>query len=295
MPSAPPVTAVLNALTISLTLLFSEPVHWYEQPSSLHASSAPYFVGTKNGLVVTWLTNTNFRLPFAPKMPAAGLPLDWLVLWAFVVDGLLLPPHAEMMAVARPAPAPVSAVRRVIARQRDAGVSSSLPSAHSRRSIASFANSDSWSGTTAAPFPGQVGQSCRYSADPPDRSRSSAAIVHAHIWRVKRQAHREPAGRRRRRAADRLWNAGHRRSAAALGDAATRPAAPPAEARRAAKVNANSPDDGAAGTSTCILRASADRRHDLITRHERRTARPAPDGGDGRRRQARGRLAPDGV
>src|SRR3954463_14302396 len=74
MPSAPPVTAVLNALTISLTLLFSEPVHWYEQPSSLHASSAPYFVGTKNGLVVTWLTKTNFRLPFDPKMPAAGGP-----------------------------------------------------------------------------------------------------------------------------------------------------------------------------------------------------------------------------
>src|SRR4051812_32973904 len=165
MPSAPPVTAVLNALTISLTLLFSEPVHWYEQPSSLHASSAPYFVGTKNGLVVTWLTKTNFRLPFDPKMPAAGVPLDWLVDWALVVDGLLLPPHAEMMAVARPAPAPVSAVRRVIARQRDSGVSSSLPSTHSRRSIASLANSDSWSGTVA-PFPGQVGRSWRRGACP---------------------------------------------------------------------------------------------------------------------------------
>src|SRR3954465_7218588 len=162
MPSAPPVTAVLNALTISLTLLFSDPVHWYEQPSSLHASSAPYFVGTKNGFVVTWFTNTNFRLPFEPKMPEAGVPLAWLV-WAFVVDGELLPPHAAMIAVARPAPAPVRAVRRVIARQRASGVSCSLPSAHSRRSIASLANSDSWSGTVA-PFPGQVGRSRRRGA-----------------------------------------------------------------------------------------------------------------------------------
>src|SRR3954468_20796036 len=184
MPFAPLVMAVFIALTISLTFDVSEPVHWYEQPSSLHASSAPYFVGTKNGLVVTWLTNTNFRLPFAPKMPAAGLPLDWLVLWAFVVDGLLLPPHAEMMAVARPAPAPVSAVRRVILRQRDAGVSSSLPSAHSRRSIASFANSDSWSGITAAPFPGQAGQVAGTALTCPIALAPRRAIVHAHMVRV---------------------------------------------------------------------------------------------------------------
>src|SRR3954471_8348062 len=103
MPSAPPVTAVLNALTISLTLLFSQPVHWYEQPSSLHASSAPYLVGTKNGFVVTWLTKTNFRLPFEPKMPAAGVPLDWLV-WALGVAGGLPPPHAGMIRGAPPAP-----------------------------------------------------------------------------------------------------------------------------------------------------------------------------------------------
>src|SRR3954447_21093415 len=114
MPSAPPVTAVLNAFTISLTLLFSEPVHWYEQPSSLHASSAPYFVGTKKGFVVTWLTKTNFSLPLEPKMPAAGVPLD--VVCAVVDDGELLPPHAAMIAVARPAAPPVSAVRRVTAR-----------------------------------------------------------------------------------------------------------------------------------------------------------------------------------
>jgi hypothetical protein len=40
----------------------------------LHASSAPYFVGTKNGFVVTWLTRTNFSFGCEPKTPAAGVP-----------------------------------------------------------------------------------------------------------------------------------------------------------------------------------------------------------------------------
>src|SRR3954466_2664643 len=143
MPLGPLVIAVFMALTISFTLEFSDPVNWYEQPSSLQASSAPYFVGTKNGFVVTWLTKTNFSLAFEPKMPPAGVPLAAVLLCAFVLDGELLPPHAAMIAVARPAPAPVSAPRRVMARRRDWGVSSCFPSAHSRRSSASFAKSDS--------------------------------------------------------------------------------------------------------------------------------------------------------
>ena len=49
-------TALLIELTISDTLLVAEPVHVYEQPSSLHASAAPFWVGVKNTLVVTWLT-----------------------------------------------------------------------------------------------------------------------------------------------------------------------------------------------------------------------------------------------
>src|SRR4029079_2571879 len=57
-PSALPLIAVLVAVTISAHSEFCEPVHWYEQPSSLHASSAPYWVGVKNGLVVTWLMKT---------------------------------------------------------------------------------------------------------------------------------------------------------------------------------------------------------------------------------------------
>jgi hypothetical protein len=50
--------AAFIALTISATSEVAEPVHWWSQPSSRHASSMPYCVGTKNGLVVTWLTNT---------------------------------------------------------------------------------------------------------------------------------------------------------------------------------------------------------------------------------------------
>jgi hypothetical protein len=70
------------------------------------------------------------------------VPLDDVV-WAVDFDGELLPPHAAMIAVARPAAPPVSAVRRVTARIRRSGVSSSFESAHSRRSIASWAKSDS--------------------------------------------------------------------------------------------------------------------------------------------------------
>src|SRR3954466_14642097 len=97
MPSAPPVTAVLNAFTISLTLLFSEPVHWYLQPSSLHASSAPYLVGTKNGFVVTWFTSTNFSsVSSAKTFPP---PCAAAVEVAFEVP-VLLDPHAASIAAA---------------------------------------------------------------------------------------------------------------------------------------------------------------------------------------------------
>ena len=53
MPSALAVIAVLVASTISATTELTEPVHWYSTPSSLQASSAPYWVGVKNGFVVT--------------------------------------------------------------------------------------------------------------------------------------------------------------------------------------------------------------------------------------------------
>src|SRR5437764_15217952 len=59
IPSTPALIALFIAFTISPTLLVCEPVHWYEQPRSLHASAAPLWVGVKNGFVVTWLTNVN--------------------------------------------------------------------------------------------------------------------------------------------------------------------------------------------------------------------------------------------
>src|SRR4051794_11951888 len=121
------------ALTISLTLEFSDPVHWYEQPSSLHASSAPYLVGTKNGLVVTWLTSVNFSFPSpSPNTPVAGVPL-----WAEAFLSLSPPPHAFSANAARPAAPPVSAERRVTALQRCTTFGSSRSSVYSRRSITS--------------------------------------------------------------------------------------------------------------------------------------------------------------
>src|SRR3954471_24807002 len=71
-PSALPEIAVLVAFTISATTEFCDPVHWNEQPSSLHASSAPYWVGVKNGLVVTWLMKTNFQFGVFGKFPIAS-------------------------------------------------------------------------------------------------------------------------------------------------------------------------------------------------------------------------------
>src|SRR2546423_11008223 len=68
-PSALPEIAALVALTISGTAEVCDPVHWKEQPSRAHASCAPYCVGVKNGLVVTWLTKTNFQLGVLGQCP----------------------------------------------------------------------------------------------------------------------------------------------------------------------------------------------------------------------------------
>src|SRR5215211_7407590 len=79
MPSALPEIAVLVAFTISATLESLEPVNWNSQLSSAQASWAPYWVGVKNGLVVTWLTNTNRHFGVEGKSPApaaAALPPD---------------------------------------------------------------------------------------------------------------------------------------------------------------------------------------------------------------------------
>src|SRR5688572_28270818 len=98
-PSDLLVMAVLQASTISATTELTEPVHWYSSPSSLQASSAPYWVGTKNGFVVTWHTNANFHFGVCGKLPTAP------------AAGVLSSPHAASnadaanVALARPVPA----------------------------------------------------------------------------------------------------------------------------------------------------------------------------------------------
>src|SRR6266496_4580995 len=69
IPSALAEIAALVAFTISGTIEFWDPVHWWVVPSSVEASAAPYWVGTKNGLVVTWLTNTNRHFGVVGKSP----------------------------------------------------------------------------------------------------------------------------------------------------------------------------------------------------------------------------------
>src|SRR4029453_11993276 len=71
IPSALAEMAVFMALTISATIEPLDPVHWNSQLSSGEASWAAYWVGVKNGLVVTWLTNTNFHFGVVGKSPAA--------------------------------------------------------------------------------------------------------------------------------------------------------------------------------------------------------------------------------
>ena len=103
--------AALVALTISGTLEFSEPVQaGLGSPSSAAASASPYWVGTKNGLVVTWLTKVNFHGGVDGKFPAAELAV--LVLPLLLVDEQAAS-SAEAAAVALTRPVPVSSFRRV--------------------------------------------------------------------------------------------------------------------------------------------------------------------------------------
>src|SRR5579875_89943 len=97
MPSALAAMAAFMALTICPASLFSEPVHWYLQPSSAQASWMPYWVGTKKGLVVTWLTKTKFHWGCAGKLPSV-LPDDVDVFDDPEVVLLLPPPHAAKSA-----------------------------------------------------------------------------------------------------------------------------------------------------------------------------------------------------
>src|SRR5215216_2665874 len=158
MPSTLPVIAVFMALTISAVSAFSEPVHWNCVLSRALASSAPYWVGTKNGFVVTWLTNTKRYLGVFGKSPAPASPS----LAAFSLDL----PHAASAAT-RAAPPPASAARREISRRERA---SGAPS----RSVKGFLR-------------GRRGGARR--VRPPRRQR------HRHGARVRRRKRRADAGR----------------------------------------------------------------------------------------------------
>ena len=101
--------AALVALTISGTLEFSEPTQaGLGSPTSAAASASPYWVGTKNGLVVTWLTKVNFHAGVDGKFPAAELA----VLPLLLLDEQAAS-SAEAAAVALTSPVPVSSFRRV--------------------------------------------------------------------------------------------------------------------------------------------------------------------------------------
>src|SRR5215813_10709012 len=113
IPFAFDVMAELVALTMSGTLALSEPVQaGLGIPSSAAASCSPYWVGTKNGLVVTWLTKVNFHGGVDGKFPAAAAPAVLVLLPLLLVEEQAAS-SAEAAAVALTRPVPVSSFRRV--------------------------------------------------------------------------------------------------------------------------------------------------------------------------------------
>ena len=108
----------------------SEPPHFgVGRSSSAAASARPYWVGVKNGFVVTWLTNQNCHFGVLGKLPAVDLAVPALVL----DDEVQAEISAEAAAVALNSPAPLSSLRR-------AG-----PSCMSRVSIASSTTGSTFS------------------------------------------------------------------------------------------------------------------------------------------------------
>src|SRR6516225_2828839 len=109
MPLAFAEIAAFVALTICGTLEVSDPVQdGLGMPSSAAASCSPYWVGTKNGLVVTWLTKANFQAGVFGKLPAVALAAC-----AVVLDELHAVSSAAAAALALINPVPASSLRRV--------------------------------------------------------------------------------------------------------------------------------------------------------------------------------------
>src|SRR3954454_19163814 len=175
-------------------------------------------------------------------MPLAGVPLDVLV-WAFVVEGELLPPHAAMIAVAMPAAPPVRAVRRVTARFLVSGVCSCFDSAHSRRSSASLTKSDSWSGTSGSLPDGSASMRVGRSHETPPIALSSGGdCSRSHLAC---QARARPRTGRPLEEGARSTGSGMRKNAGRAGCAWRRPvqrSTPPVGLTSLASVNANRDD-----------------------------------------------------
>src|SRR5215211_389941 len=110
IPSALAEIAVLVALTISATIDSLDPVHWNSALSRAQASWAPYWVGVKNGLVVTWQTNTNFHFGVEGKSPALAAAAESLLLSSLLVQAAS---SAEAASEALVSPTPPSRRRRV--------------------------------------------------------------------------------------------------------------------------------------------------------------------------------------
>src|SRR5689334_6372110 len=109
MPLAFAEIAAFVALTICGTLEVADPVQdGLGRPSSAAASARPYWVGTKNGLVVTWLTKANFHAGVFGKFPTVLLAAV-----AVLLEELHAASRADAAAVALTSPVPLSSLRRV--------------------------------------------------------------------------------------------------------------------------------------------------------------------------------------
>src|SRR6202046_4491953 len=107
IPAALAATAALIWAVISAAIECAEPVHFGTgRPSSLAQSARPYWVGTKKGLVVTWLTNQNCHEGTLGKAPEPLAPP------AALLDELQAVSRADAAAVALTKPAPAMSRRR---------------------------------------------------------------------------------------------------------------------------------------------------------------------------------------
>src|SRR5580700_8999080 len=88
---------------------FCEPPHFgLGMPSRAAASAKPFWVGTKNRFVVTWLVNQNCHAGVFGKFPAT-----FLAALAVLLDEAHAVSSADAAAVALMSPVPLSSLRRV--------------------------------------------------------------------------------------------------------------------------------------------------------------------------------------